>query len=462
MKPLQVYKASIRIRVVTLLSLLIVVYVMLFEWRSLFLAHAVQPLVYTAKFIIPILLFIAVPLFYPCSRHFTLFILFFASFMLWGLIPSLFSGYYPETLIQWFKFLPRVLFSLVVGSYFLRRPEASIKAVKWLMVIAVLTAIQYLLLVPTSLFGIAKPVYISGARGVYYGPYGIFGNQSALMSFSNLSVPVLRLTGFWPEPSNASGFLFAVFFLAQAVYIIERKSIWWLISYLSLVCGFLTLSMAGYFAIANATLFGTIVRKKSWKNIIVVAPLAMVSVIVICFAVWGRAFVAEHYYESGGARAIAGVRGGPRAIYLEDPYSGRIGDIAKNVEVWKDNPLGIGFRIPGIDFFEDATGTAPILWLAYTGLIGGVLLCFRELQVLCPALKYSRNSELVRKVSQAWVAMFSQHMLYGDLMSPMYLLLCVLVIGMTFHRGDFAREECPNRSAKSERRPYFLKARAGK
>jgi len=180
-----------KIHVSTLVFILIVVYVMLFEWRNLLLAYAIQPTVYAAKFIIPVLLFLAIPLVKPYSQYLTLFMFFFASFMLWGLIPSLFTNYYPETIIQWFTFLPRLLFSLLVGIYFLRKPEASFKVVKFFIVIGVLIAIQYFLLEGIFLLGKPKAVYFPNAKGVFYGPYGMLGNQAAIMYFPNVAFPVL-------------------------------------------------------------------------------------------------------------------------------------------------------------------------------------------------------------------------------------------------------------------------------
>jgi len=55
----------------TLVFILIVVYVMLFEWRNLLLTHAIQPTVYAAKFIIPVWLFLAIPLVKPYSQYLT-------------------------------------------------------------------------------------------------------------------------------------------------------------------------------------------------------------------------------------------------------------------------------------------------------------------------------------------------------------------------------------------------------
>jgi len=111
--------------------------------------------------------------------------------MFCGLIRSLFSNYYSETIIEWFKFLPRLLFSLLVGIHFLRKPEASFMVVKFLIVIAVLTAIQYFLLESIFLLGKPKAVYFPNAKGVFYRPYGMLGYQAAIMHFPNLAFPVL-------------------------------------------------------------------------------------------------------------------------------------------------------------------------------------------------------------------------------------------------------------------------------
>ena len=198
-----------------LINSLIVVYAILFEWAIFGADDFVAP-VNALKLLIPGLLLLLIPI-GKLDSVFRRYVIFFVLFMLWSLIPSVFAAEYQETVVSWFKYLPRLLFVVVVGIYFLKRPGASVTVMKTLVIIGVLTVLQFLILVPAMLYDVADPFYLSGLRATHFGPLGLLGNQNAVMYFSELPFPVFRLTGFWHEPSNASGFLFAAFFLARAV-----------------------------------------------------------------------------------------------------------------------------------------------------------------------------------------------------------------------------------------------------
>src|SRR5207253_2616822 len=101
--------------------------------------------------------------------------------------------------------------------------------------------------------------------------------------------------GFWHEPSNSSGFLFAAFFLASLVYSVENKRMWRIMSYVCLVGGFLALSNAGYLAIAVPTLFACHFMKRSRGKFAYVVLLGILSLGLAYFALQGRALVAEQY-----------------------------------------------------------------------------------------------------------------------------------------------------------------------
>jgi hypothetical protein len=326
--------------------------------------------------------------------------------------------------------MPRFFFAFLIGLYFLRQPEASITVMKSLVMIGALTVAQFCLLVPLLLFNLVNEFHSVGFRGAtYFGPFGILGNQTAMMYFPGLSFPIFRLTGFWLEPSNASGFLFAVFFLARVVYLIEKKRFWRIMSYVCLTGGFLALSNAGYLAIAAPTLFACLFMKKSGGKIVYVVVLTTLALGLAFFAVRGRTLVNEQYSDSSGLKALAGARAGTEV----DPYSGRVELFQKNMDLIVSKPFGIGMQISGEGHYEDASQSAPIQWLAYTGIIGLILLLLREYQVLIIAIKYSRQSPIIMAASQAWLAMFVHHLGYGTWMTPGYLLLCALVTSSVFY-----------------------------
>jgi hypothetical protein len=410
------------------ITAIIVIYALLYEW-AIFEADVLRTSVNAVKILIPCLMLVIIPVGKSYSRPFRLFSLFFLLFMVWGLAPSLFAEEFQETISTWMKYAPRLLFAFLVGVYFLRQPGASVQLMKGFVVIAVLTVAQFVLLIIAYSFDLADPFFVSGIRAIHLGPFGLLGNQNAVQRFAEIPFPVFRLTGFWHEPSNASGFLFAAFFLARVLHGIEKKLYWRVMSYVSLAGGFLALSNAGYLAIAAPTFFAALFMKKSGGKIVYVIVLGSLSLGLAYFALQGRTLVQEQYSGSGELKALAGARAGTEI----DPYGGRVELLQKSLEVLVRQPFGIGIRISGEGHYEDASASAPIQWLTYTGFIGLILILLREYQVLIVAIRYSKDSSLIMAASQAWLAIFTQHLAHGTWMTPQYLLLCILVLSTVYH-----------------------------
>lgn len=426
-------RVTIKNKTDPLIIMAITFYAMIYEW-GIFEA-APKSLIFAIKVFLPCLLLLLIPLRKVNFAYFNKFIIFFVLFMIWGLIPTVFSGCYEETIVQWFKFLPRLLFFILIGVYLLRRPEASIVLVKLFIIIGIFTVIQFFLLILTKTVGITVGT-VEMARGTYYGPYGLLGNGTARMYFPDIQGPIFRLCGFWLEPSRASGFMFAVYFLAKGLYILEKKKLWKLASYSCLIGGFLCFSNAGYLAIATALFFGVITQFKMGKRTLRSLFLIIIIACLVVTVFWGRSLVAQRYYHVDVLRAIVGVRG-TVDVTLAKPDGGRLELMKENIPIWLNNPFGIGFRIPGDFFFEQASGCAPLTWFSYTGFFGIVLLLLREKQVIVSSLKFSTRSDYCRNVCQAWVAMFTQHLVYGSWMSPVYLILCALVFCAAYNTPFF-------------------------
>jgi hypothetical protein len=433
---------------VSIICFLAVGYIFLYEW-GVFEADALRTPVTVAKLLVPVILLVLIPVRIPQSKAFKRFILFYFLFMVWALAPVIASGEFQDTALVWFRYMPRFFFALLIGVYFLRQPEAPIKLMKFLVIVGAITVVQFCLLVPAVMFDLVGQLQTAGLRGaIYAGPFGILGNQTATMFFPGLSLPVFRLTGFWLEPSNASGFLFAAFFLARVIFLIEKKRFWRIMSYVCLVGGFLALSNAGYLAIASPILFSCLFMKKSRGKFVYVLVLTVLALGLAFFAVGGRTLVNEQYGSSAGLRALAGARAGTEF----DPYGGRVELLQKNLDLVISKPFGIGIKVAGegvAGSYEEASGSAPILWLAYTGVLGLLLLAFREYQIIKVAIKYSRESPIIMGAAQAWLAMCVQHLVYGTWMTPAYLVLCALVTStvLQYHRttqpSDLASGKVP-------------------
>jgi hypothetical protein len=406
----------------------VTLYALLFEWQ-IFQGDVLLPAVNVAKLIIPVLMLVLIPIRRAPSRPLRLFFLFFLLFMIWGLVPSLLAEQFQETVSTWLKYASRLLFAFLVGLYVLRQPQASLQLMKVLVTISVLTVIQFLLLVFFYSLDMAKPFFISGITAIHYGPYGLLGNQTAVQSFAEIPFPIFRLTGYWFEPSTASGFLFASFFLARIVHGVEKKFHWRLMSYVCCVGGFLALSNAGYLAIAAPMFFAALFMKKAGGKLAYVVILGLLSLGLAYFALQGRVLVNEKYASSGELKALSGARAGSEI----DPYGGRTDLLQKSWEVLTTQPFGIGMRVPGEGYYEQASASAPVQWLTFTGFVGLILLLLREYQLLRTAIRYARDSPLIMSAAQAWIAICTQHLVYGTWMTPFYLILATLVISTTHH-----------------------------
>ncbi len=406
-------------------SIIIIIYAMVYEW-GIFEALPIS-LIFGIKIFCPLLLLLLIPIRKIHSKYASRFIFYFALFMLYGLIPSLFSKFFPETIIQWFKFLPLVMFFILITTYMEQKTQLSVMISKLIVLFGVFSVVQFFLLLLLQYTGITFNITPLG-RGMYAGPLGLLGNITSRMFFPGLPQPVFRLCGFWLEPDKASGFLFAAFFISRSIYILEKKKYWLKASYLCLVGGFMALSNAGYLSIAVAFLFGTMIHILHAKRILRSLLLLLIALSLLVVVFLGREQVARKYYNVNVLRILTGVRGTSNAT-IKNPYGGRFKVMKKNFLIFLNNPFGVGFVIPGGGALKHhPSGTALVRWLTQTGFLGLFLLLLREKQILTPIFKYSFHSKYYMNISQAWIVMFTQNMVYGSLMSPVYLILCGLLV----------------------------------
>lgn len=425
---------------------LIILYCFVYEWTGIFEISSIKPIVNIIKIIIPLLLIIIcflarLPRFAPFKKY----IFFFLLFMIWGIIPTLLSGNLTEAFMQWIKFLPRFLFCVLIGLYFFQRKEPSIRAIKLLVIIAIILVFQYFLLMGSLVSGIGE-VFTTGTHrgGTYYGPFGLLGNMSAPSSIDIFTVSLVRLTSFWLEPSNASGFFFMAFFLAEAIYGLKNQRKWRMASITCFIAGFLSLSNAGYFAIGGSLLIGEFIKLKS-KNHRGSALFLVICIFLILISLIGRPVVVAYFADNAMLIAITGVRGAPdRPDY--DPYEGRIDLLKNGVEKVMENPLGIGFQIPGQDEFGRGvfvSASAPFQWFLFTGLVGLLLILLREMQVFMTVVSYFPISKFELSLFQAWAVIFIQNLAYGTWMNPMYFLIAIIFLANVGFRGHVVVKVAP-------------------
>src|SRR3989442_1092233 len=429
----------------SIFAVTVVIYVMLFEWK-LFMADALRLAVDVMKFLIPAALILWVPLRRPVTGRAVLFFVLLSLFLAWGLVPSFLSPKLDETLVQWVKFVPRLVVAALIASYVVVRPRTTATILKLLVIIGALAAIQFAVLLPVYLLELGDGIEIPGVNGTFFGPFGILGDQaSAVGWYGPPSLRVLRLTGFWPEPSNASGFLLMAFFLGKALYTFEGRWRWKAMAYMCLLGGFATLAGAGYLAIAIAALWGLAVVERRPGRRLYTVVVGGLSIALLLFAVFSRLVATTYFDEVPLLRAAAGVRSSTE-LDIDKLYGGRLELLERNIQIWRDEPLGVGFRIPGQGFFDEASPSAPLLWMTYTGITGLMLLLASFGAVLCAAISGSRRSIVAGKIGQAWISLLVQHVSYGSWMSPIFLLVSVLVL-----LGDRAWEPREGEVIESER-----------
>jgi len=419
-----------------LCSAIVLLYCLLYEWVNIFDIPYIKTYTNALKLSLPLAFFFvssssSLPD-YSLPKNY---LIYFALFMIWALFPNVLSGHIPETMMQWLKFIPRLFFCYVIFAYLLQRPDAKTLIMKALVVVAVGTVLQYVILsmcyYPSDPSGFRLPIF----RNVtYFGPYGLLGSGTANVYFKSLDLGIFRLTGFWPEPSNASGFLFMAFFLARALFEQTQQRRWKLSGLACLGGGLLTFSNAGHFAFGCALLSGHIVRfNEKRKNHVRYTVKMAILLVYIFLSVFGRQIVAKYYSDNMDLRYLSGVRES-----VENPYGGRVEQTDSNIKAIFEHPQGIGLRIPGRDAEGrgfDYVSFAPAIWLVSTGWIGLFLLFMREAQVIRLMWKRLLSSDSL-SIFQAWVALFCQNLIYGTWMTPLYFLLVAMLFAATYYRNN--------------------------
>jgi len=415
-----------------LIPLVIFVEVMLFEWEifELYDLAFVQKLL---KFIMVAILFMLIPAGKVKSPQLGVFLLLFSITIAWSLIPCLASDSPLESILLWFQFLVKLTIVYFIGIYLTRNSGAVLLILKFISVTATFVLFQIVANVTLIYLGIAT---IGQGEG-FWGPLGIFGKAPIqIVDPDSLSIIAFRFYGFWREPSNASAFLFASSFIAFAVYSVEHQRRWKIIGLACILGGFTCLSNAGYFAFTSAMVFGVLTLKMKSKFIKFLFVVFLFSLII--FSLFGRNIVFNHFYDNAFLKGIVGVAqnlSSDEAKYY-DASAGRISLLEITIAAIEKDPIGIGFRVPGGGFKEDVSASAPITFLLFTGPLGLVLLLAMEAYVIFCAFRFSKRSQFIRRLSQAWIVVFSQNIAYGNWMSVMFLFLttCILVCGLIIQR----------------------------
>ena len=386
---------------------------------------------YIMKFFLPmILLAIArVPSFGVLNRNagLGLYVLFFFAMIVWSTIPSVLLSF--ENLFEVIKKIPPFLFFLAVISLFMKNPGVIRSVAKLIVGIVLFALAQYICVYVFNIKN-TSPSIESGL--VFAGPFGLFGNITSMRSVAGLDFQINKLTGFWSEPSNASGIAFSAFFLARYLFMFEHNRLWKNASYCCLAAGLLCLSNAGYLSLGIALLFGAFAtpKKLTLQRVAVLFAYVALSTLLVFAALFGRSYVVTNYPEVALLKALLNVPQYQTEYVDRDvEYGGRISLATKSLDAIKDNPIGMGLQTVGTQGIE-ASASAPIYWLYLTGIPGLILLLLREATLLFTAGYLIKRIPSSIPLVQAWLVILVQHLSYGTWMNPSYLTLAAIILSM--------------------------------
>lgn len=385
--------------------------------------------VFACKLVFPFLLLIYAG--FPPKKvaaHSSVFfyIIAFACLLIYSIIPSFFYG----SIASWLKLIPVFFFFLGVLSFFYKRPAAVTVICRLLVGYVLLALLQYILIYITQTFESAK-------EGRLTGPFGLFGNTAATLYLPGMPFPLVRLSGFWKEPSNAAGASFCAFFLAKYISAnsIGHRKFWKFSSYLCLISGFLAISNVGYLSIGCAGLFGFFFtpwaqnRQRKIIQLLILSPFAIMLVWVSLFS---RAYLAKHPTDNVWLLAFTGVRGFVDEKSDFDPYDGRIELLQYAVSETGENILGRGLQKTGATGIKAPAG-APLFWLFLAGYPGFLFIMTREVALLLLMVGSLWKNKISVYLCQAFIAVLVQESINGSWMDPNYLIMASFVIVSMFH-----------------------------
>lgn len=346
---------------------------------------------------------------------------FFLLLVCWSVIPSLLYG----DVVSWFKIIPLFIFFFGVLSFFYLNPECFLLFIKILVVYVLIALIQYCLINIFKTYESSRPHSMD-----LVGPFGLFGNTASKIGFPDNGgvMYIVRLTGFWKEPSNAAGSAFAAFFLTKYLQVFDNSKKWKYASNLCLIAGFLTLSNAGYLSISIAFLFGFMLRTKTrkWKlQVLIVTPIL---ILLIWFALFSRTYFADQGIDSNVLKAVTGIRNQDVNDVNYDPTSGRLDLMNDAINQTAKNIIGRGLQVTGEATGVVAPASAPMFWLFLTGIPGLLFLLLREASLFAFIPETLKSEKSTLFLIQALIAVMIQQAIYGTWMDPNYLILSAVVL----------------------------------
>jgi len=351
------------------------------------------------------------------------YLVFFSLFLIYiGIVTAIFGD-----LAEWLKLLPRCLFFYIVLSFFHKSPASFYLYAKLVISYVLFSFVQYIFTYFTGAYN--NPVEFFGYSSS--GLSGLFANITSIMYFPASSVPIVRLAGFWNEPSNASGSAFASFFLAKLLFAHGYSKLWNYASYACLIAGFLCFSNVGYlsFGIACFVSIANFYRSNlKLRDIFFIATIFIVALFFVLLVFLGRSFLAASNNQNYIMRAIVGLRDtAPNA----DVYGGRFDLLSNTLSYLSANPFGKGLVEISSTTNDLLSASAFVYWLLIGGLTAVLLIIFREFALIHASLSLIKTSRASIFLVQALVVVMIQHLSYGTWMNPNYFILAGAVLAFS-------------------------------
>ncbi|MHA8054506.1 hypothetical protein VR611_01040 [Aquirufa nivalisilvae] len=376
--------------------------------------------VFAFKFLFPffLLFFVGIPSKFKWQSYNHLFYtVFYSSFIIWSLIPTILGG----DVISWIKIIPIFVFYFAFFNYVIKNSLIIIILAKLIVSLSLFALIQYILIHITGIYYSSNPDSLD-----LTGPFGLFGATQSLFHLPGINIPIIRLCGFWKEPSNASGVTFASFFLCKYLASVGENKIWNKIGFLCLLAGLLTLSNAGYFALGGALFLGFLLSFDRTKisSLLKLTFFVPIIGIMLWLAFFSRTYVANNSIDNPFLLAVSGVRNQSTDPNIYDPTNGRLDLISQSL----NQTIGIGLQVTGENTKVATPTNAPLFWLVLAGYPGMILLLFRDSMVLLSIRKKLKVNPGMLFLVQAYFCIILQQLMYGVWMDPNYIIFTVFIL----------------------------------
>ena len=352
------------------------------------------------------------------------------------LIPTIFSG---ERVMYFIKiFLMSLILPILLACY-RSLPRCDDFLISTYIVIGVLFSVQAFLafigVFTGGMFDQSQITILEKYGNMKSIDFGIFGLGNAIQS-PFLDYKILRPQGWFIEPSKLAAFLLLPAFVSIGRYRIYRKKKYILSAVIIFLAILLTQSLAGYLAVACATLL--LVFSKPFYRAIKKIPVLKYSYIILIFLIFfGFAYSVVNLTHladkvdpnsvSEGQALLTTLMGrdaaGPSGNLLREVYK-----IDNYLNLVQNSPFGLGFI--GTTFSEFKSGNALLYWLVAGGILAVLIIIMMFTYifiVFCHPLLISGNV-VFNALGASFIGHAIQNLSYGRLIAPYFLIHLALVV----------------------------------